>query len=118
MSERDGGAVIDPESIATLRGLGDHVLAEMVDLYLEDAPPRLAELDAAVGRGDATAVADLAHALKGSSANFGSGPMVAACRELEVAARSGDLDGAADRVARITGELARLRAALEAELGR
>jgi HPt (histidine-containing phosphotransfer) domain-containing protein len=108
-------AVLDPTSIDDLRQLGAAVLVEMIDLYLEDTPPRLAALAVAAGAGRAEEVADLAHAVKGSSANFGAAILVELCRALEVRARGGDLDGWRDALTAIEAEYARVCAALDRE---
>jgi HPt (histidine-containing phosphotransfer) domain-containing protein len=108
-------AVLDPTSIADLRQLGPAILVEMIHLYMEDTPPRLGDLAAAAAAGAAEQVADLAHAIKGSSANFGAATLVDLCRDLEQRARAGDLAGWSAAVVAINAEYGRVCAALELE---
>ena len=70
------------------------LLAEIIELYLRDAPGMLQTLRETIVRGSAPDVARAAHVLKGSSANFGLTPLYEAARELEHRA----FDGAASSV--------------------
>jgi HPt (histidine-containing phosphotransfer) domain-containing protein len=89
---------------------------ELVELFVEDARSRIAAIIEAVRRGDAAEVGREAHSLKGSASNVGAGAMERLSRELEMAARSGDLSGAPGWVDALDAELARVRAALAAGL--
>jgi signal transduction histidine kinase/CheY-like chemotaxis protein/HPt (histidine-containing phosphotransfer) domain-containing protein len=64
------------------------LLRELIMLFCEDTPPRLAALAAATATGDAVAVLQGAHALKGSAANLGAMQLMALSGELEIAARA------------------------------
>ena len=68
--------VIDSESIENLRALnpgdGDEFLREIVTIYLEDTPQRIAELEESLAGGDAPRFVRAAHSVKGSSANLGA----------------------------------------------
>ena len=68
--------VIDAESIENLRALnpddGDEFLREIVTIYLEDTPQRIAELEESLAGGDAPRFVRAAHSVKGSSANLGA----------------------------------------------
>ena len=68
-------------------GLGREVGA----LFIEDSGTRLAELEVALTKGDADAVAAIAHAIRGSAANVGADAVDRACAVLEALGRSGDL---------------------------
>lgn len=68
-------------------------LARFVDRYLEDAEAQLIQLQQAAARGDAPAVVEVAHALKGSSATMGAVAMASACAHVESTARLGELAG-------------------------
>ncbi len=91
------------------------VLAGLVERYLDDAASQVAELNEAAGRGDAPAVENLAHGLKGSSATMGASGMASACWALEQAAARGDVTGAED-LRRVDLELVLATAALRAAL--
>jgi HPt (histidine-containing phosphotransfer) domain-containing protein len=68
--------VIDSESIENLRSLnpgdGDEFLREIVAIYLEDTPQRIAELEESLASGDTNRFTRAAHSVKGSSANLGA----------------------------------------------
>ncbi len=106
---------IDPEVVAGLRELGgDDVLAELVEMFLEDARPRLAVLGRAGAAGDAHTVEQVAHTLKGSAGNMGARLMSELAAGLQDIGASGDLSGAAERVDELEAEFARVRLALVA----
>ncbi|HYT26813.1 MAG TPA: response regulator, partial [Actinomycetota bacterium] len=81
---------------------------------LAGAPADLADLRAAVGRGDARAVRFGAHRLKGATATLGVDGMAALCDELETLARAGELTAAGDLLGRLEQELDHARTALDA----
>jgi len=88
------------------------LLAELAVLYLEDEPSLIAELEAAVGRGDAEATRRAAHAIKGSVANFAAAPAQAAALALENAGRGGELSSAPALLDTLRTELAAVRQAM------
>ncbi len=107
---------VDDDAIQALRELdrpGERsFLAEMVQIFFEDSPPRLASLRSALARGDAAEVTETAHALKGSCTNFGAQTLEALCKSLEAAGRSGVLEGADALLEELFAEYARVQAAL------
>ncbi|MFN8640583.1 MAG: Hpt domain-containing protein [Candidatus Binatia bacterium] len=112
--------VIDSETIDALRSLQedgeDDLLAELIDLFLQDAPDRLAAIREAVNGGDWVGLAERAHSLKGSCGSLGAVQMAALCARLEAMGR--DLAMRAEAVA-VRDELERqyllVRDALERE---
>ena len=76
---------------ATLKRLDDDndLLAEMIDLFLEEAPVSVAELGAALSRTDLLALADTAHAIKGMAGHFCAERIIRLAAVLEYAARNG-----------------------------
>ena len=58
-------------------------LAEMYDLYVNDAGHRLAELDAALNAADTKKIKSVAHTLKGAGGNVGAERMSTLAAELE-----------------------------------
>lgn len=90
-------------------------LGELITTYLQSAPQLLDALRAALANQDAPAAHKAAHTLKGSSASLGATILAAQCKELEMLARSGTLDGATADLAKIEAEYARVARALEAE---
>ena len=83
--------VIDAETIDALRSLqedgDDDLLTELIDLFLQDAPPRIAAIRDAVDAADWPRVAERAHSLKGSCGSLGAVQMAAVCARLEATGR-------------------------------
>ncbi|TAK64131.1 response regulator [Methylobacter sp.] len=78
------------ESAALKRLDDDHdLLAEMIDLFLEEAPIQLTELSAALSRVDFPALADAAHAIKGMASHFSAEKIISLAIKLEHSARNG-----------------------------
>ena len=92
------------------------MLAEVIRVFLSDAPGQAAALRAATEAADAGSIAAAAHALKGSVGLFSKGAAYEAARALEQAARAGDLTGVDARCAGVQDELSRVCADLEALL--
>jgi CheY-like chemotaxis protein/HPt (histidine-containing phosphotransfer) domain-containing protein len=111
--------VLDTTVLAALRDLRDpdepDPVPELIQLFLQDAPQRLAALDDAVARTEASGVREAAHSLKGSSNNIGARRLAHLCDELEQKARKADLTDAPGQIAMIREELAKVRFVLEAE---
>ena len=109
--------IIDPDAITNLRELnpGDNgeFLREIVGIYVEDTPKRLAELRGAFAAGDAPALTRAAHTIKGSSSNVGAAALRSAAERLEHMARSEGLGGAAPLVAECEAQFALVLAELK-----
>lgn len=106
---------MEPASVDLARALhwvgGDRqLLRELVAIFVEEAPGRLAELRRAAAARDATTVERVAHSLKGSAGLLGAASLQAASTELEERAVAKRVDGVADLVARVEGELERVLA--------
>ena len=67
------------------------LLAELIEIFLEDCPRRLHELEQAVTEGDATRVKQVAHSLKGMVACFSTRSAQGLAAEMECLGKSGDL---------------------------
>ena len=79
--------LIDPEAIENLRALnpddGDSFLRDIVGIFLEDTPQRLAELRESLATGDQHRFSRAAHSIKGSSSNLGANQLRAISEVLE-----------------------------------
>lgn len=95
-------------ALLTRVGGDAQVFDELCDIFLDDAPKRLALIRAAVDAGDAPALRAQAHALKGAAGVFEASDVVAAARQLEQIAETGDLLAAGS----VCRELETLSAAL------
>jgi two-component system, sensor histidine kinase len=85
-------AVLD--RLCRLQGGTEGLTVKLAELFVRDTGRRLAELRSAVNRADAPAVAQLAHAIKGSAANLGAQVVVRICTGIEARAEAVDLGSA------------------------
>lgn len=79
---------VDPAIIDALLSFADGdaaFLADLFEIYREQAVTLLEGLDRAVSAGDRVAVLGAAHALRGASLNIGAASVATACRRLEIA---------------------------------
>jgi HPt (histidine-containing phosphotransfer) domain-containing protein len=107
---------IDPEAIANLRELnpGDNgeFLREIVAIYVEDTPKRIADLKSCLASGDVVTFTRAAHTIKGSSANVGAQVLMAMAERLEVISRKEGLGGVSGLIADCEAEFERVRVEL------
>jgi CheY-like chemotaxis protein/HPt (histidine-containing phosphotransfer) domain-containing protein len=106
-------AAIDPEVLTGFREMMGEATEELIGLYVEDGMKLLAELREGLTAGDAVVVRRTAHTLKGSSATVGAMGLSGLCREVEMMADKGVLDGVVEKVTRIESEYEKVRVALE-----
>lgn len=88
-------------------------VAQIVDLFLEDAPAGLADLRASAREGAFDRAARHAHGLKGSASNVGASGARALAERLEAAAHDGDAGKALDLADAFERELERIGEASE-----
>jgi two-component system sensor histidine kinase/response regulator len=88
------------------------IVAEVVSLFLQDAPERLATLQVAVERGDLDLAVRAAHTLKGSAGHLGAKTLAMICERFERKVRASAPFNIAFAVGAIADELERVRAAL------
>jgi CheY-like chemotaxis protein len=74
---------------------GTDLVHELIDLYLKDAPARIAAMKAALASRDAKALQLEAHTLKSSSATLGGQATANACQIVELSARDQAFEQAA-----------------------
>ena len=106
---------IDRATLAELQDTaGTDFVAELIDTFLEEAPPMIDALRESLAGGQAEAFRRAAHSLKSNAGTFGALTLAAMARELELsgieAARaSGALATLADHYAQVAAELRTLR---------
>ncbi len=118
MSDLVTPAALDPAALSELHEMvgGDReFLVEMIDTFLDDGPVRLAEMDAAAGAGDATALRRAAHTLKSNCRTFGASALADQCQRIEELAAGGDIAAATPLIAGVTAGYPAVVAALQAE---
>jgi HPt (histidine-containing phosphotransfer) domain-containing protein len=92
---------------------GEDFLVELIDVYLDEAPARMAQLQLAVDGHDAETLSREAHTLKSSSANVGAMTLSAMAQQVEIAGRTGKTENLADVVRHMAATFAQVRTALE-----
>jgi two-component system sensor histidine kinase/response regulator len=94
-------------------------VVELIEAFLIDGAEHVAAIEAARIENDAEAMVRPAHTLKSSSATVGAMRLSAGARDLEMAGRSGELDGATDeRITRLRTDWDASVEALRAWIGR
>ncbi|NBR27681.1 MAG: response regulator [Betaproteobacteria bacterium] len=68
----------------------EELLAQIIDIFLEETPALLAQIGEALDGGDCDRAFRAAHTIKGSSSNLSAAPVTAAARAVELPARAGD----------------------------
>ena len=111
--------VLDREVLEELRQLtpDGSLLVDIVDTYLATVPDHISQLQAAVAAGDAGAVRQSAHRLKGESSAVGAIEVVALCRSLEEQSIAGRLDGAPALASSIVSAFERAAGELRVNVG-
>ncbi|MDP6544447.1 MAG: response regulator [Phycisphaerae bacterium] len=105
------------KQLAMDRAGGDEFLfRELVAIFLTESPHALAQIQRGVSGGDPEAIAEAAHAMKGSLSILAANDAVGAAQTVETLARSGDLQGAQEATAALAVEVRRLASALEREI--
>ncbi len=116
-ADRHPETVLDPAVLSSLRDISDgrdDFLAELAQLFLDDSPRRLDEIEAAVVARDGEALRSAAHALKSSAGNLGAIRLHAVASVLETAGAAGALDEAPQRFADLKRAYAHAEGALRA----
>jgi HPt (histidine-containing phosphotransfer) domain-containing protein len=109
-----GDAPVSLDRLATILGDDDPDLAlDVLGEFVAKLPPTLDALDGALARGEASEIAAAAHAAKGAAASVGAASLESACMRIEVAARAGDIAGAAALGVQVHEAFARIRAYLD-----
>jgi len=89
------GVAIDPEAIENLRALspddGDVFLKDIIGIFIEDTPARIAELRQALTEADNVRFTRAAHSIKGSSSNLGAIALRDLAADLEQKSRQSGL---------------------------
>jgi two-component system, sensor histidine kinase and response regulator len=86
----------------------ERLLAEVVEIFLEEAPRQLAGLGAALSQGQADAVVRIAHSLKGELSYFGIAGVAERARRLENLARAGEFTSLGAEFAQFAPEVERV----------
>ena len=110
---------IDAAALAQIKALdeetGGGLMAELLALFFEGTPRRIAAIRTAVAQGDARVVERESHSLKGSCGALGAIDLMNLAGEIEMRARAADLSDAAARADALEAEFHSASALLAAE---
>jgi len=87
---RGTGAVYNRAEALARAADDEELLAQIIDIFLEETPTLLATIGTALDSGDCDRAFRAAHTVKGSSSNLSAASVTAAARAVELAARAGD----------------------------
>ncbi len=110
--------ILDSSTLKQLLDLDDGELGliqEMCQLFIEDMPPRILAMEAALKAGQGEEMADVAHAVKGAASTMGAPGVRNVALALETLGRTGKGAEPADiLLARMKVEYERAQGALQA----
>jgi len=101
-------AWLDREAMMERLGGDADLFADVVDFFLEDCPPHVAAIEAAVDARDADRLRAAAHVLKGVAANLSAAGLFEAAQTLERLGAESRLEPAEAAWCRLSGEAANL----------
>ncbi|WP_425479901.1 ATP-binding protein [Xanthomonas maliensis] len=110
--------ILDADVVEELYEVAGNDTIRILQLFLEDTPGIIEQLESAAGNRDSMQLRDLAHSLKSSSANVGAQALSNAARRIELAARTGTIERPSAMVALVIAEYARARLALLGQVSR
>jgi two-component system, sensor histidine kinase LadS len=98
--------LLDDTAIERLRGFGgEKLLRGMIELFVRNAPSKVAEAREALDCGDTAALRAALHGLKSSAGQLGAVTVHHACNAGEELASRGELSACAAQVERIENDL-------------
>ena len=117
----DQDAAVDPALLDDLgRRMGDdagaRMIADLINLFLRDTPERIVAIRIAAEAGDAAALREAAHALRGSTAAVGAPRMADLCASLEEMGATGSVGDAPPMAAELEEAFTETKQALEDRL--
>ena len=94
--------------------VGEDFFQELVDTFLIDTTMLVGDLGEALEKNDTDTVRRTAHSLKSNSATFGATRLSLLAKEMEMMAKSGDLEDGFSKLALISDEYKRVQLEIEA----
>jgi HPt (histidine-containing phosphotransfer) domain-containing protein len=114
--DRRSDRAFDRQAVLEQADGDEEFVAEVIGLFLDDVPGRMAEIRQAVQQCDAKHLTAAAHVFKGSAGCLSAGATMAAAFRLEEIGKSGQLSDAAEALTDLEQELQCLVEALSIEL--
>jgi HPt (histidine-containing phosphotransfer) domain-containing protein len=113
LNPRAAGATLPTKAFALRFVSGDEeLLGELVNVFLDDCPRLLSELQSAAVDSDAPALKRTAHTIKGAVLNFGDAAAVEVAQRLETMGATNNLAGAVSVCAALEDRLNKIRPVL------
>lgn len=94
--------------------LGD-TYRDFLEVYLDDTPKSLEQMQSALKDADFETIATVAHTLRGSSINFGAQKLSDTCAEIEKLARANTIEGLEEKILEVVEVYQDVRSILEQE---
>ncbi len=104
--------VLDWQELLQRLGDDQEFIAEVLAMTVEEAAREVPEIEAALAAGEMAHVQELAHALKGATANTSARALCAVAADVELACRDGRSDSVPELVKRLQPEYERFRHAV------
>lgn len=109
--------VINQEQFEEMRDLLEEDFAGLIQVYITDSEQRVAALRSAQQTNDNTNGFEIAHALKGASANLGTTQLVKLSSQLQTLCRENRISGQAELIENISTALQRAKQEIHQRLG-
>jgi len=113
---RDTPGIINVQAALNRMGHDRQLLADVALFFLEDAPPLVAQLDAAWKARDGKDIAQAAHTLKGLASNFDAHYVQTLSAEIESQGFQNQLEGIDSKIASLGDEVDRAIEAMKKEI--
>jgi HPt (histidine-containing phosphotransfer) domain-containing protein len=111
--EKPKGVVFDLEAALSGCGGKNDVLKILVDMFLEESPAQVKDIQKAIAAKNAQALRQAAHRFKGSASQIGAISAQAAALQLEIRGRENDLAGVESDWDGLVAEVEKLKGHLE-----
>jgi len=104
---------IDLAQIQELKDIMEEAFDDLISTYLTDSEAKLNLLKQAIADQNCSDIAELAHSVKGASANIFAEDLSALCRVVEDAGRAQQLDGLDQNISDIFAEFENVKTQLQ-----
>ena len=104
---------LDNRAIEALRNLRPGLLLKVLDIWLQESPVLLADMQQGIHQGDNNRLLRAAHSLKNSAANVGAMQLSRRCFAMEEKARARSLEGSSELLCEIEAQFKSARQAIQ-----
>ncbi len=105
----------DWQQLRQLAGEDSAFEVELLEMFLQDAQSSLRELELAIASSSIKAIEEIAHSLRGASANVGAIALALSASQLETIARSGQIAEAHSLLKQIQAHCQRIQAHVQSK---